>query len=338
MNIYDISRRAGVSPTTVSRVINGSENVSDKTRAKVNAVIAEAGYTPNAFAQGLGHDTMRTVGILCVDPSDPRACPSLSNAIGYIQRELRKHNYDAVIYCVGYNMAEKAYCIDDMLRRRVDSIFIVGSFFIESKEKNNQCILDAAEKTPVALINGYMNHKNIYSFLCDDVGASEQAVGHLLDTGCKKVLFLHSGMSHSVKRKLEGCRDAYASRGLAFSDEYVRTCPHDLTESTRFVGELAARGLKFDAIFATEDSLAVSALKYARKNKLDIPGDFCVMGYNNSVQAVCTSPELSSVDQNIETVCVTAVSILISQFKRGGVPTRTVIASEVILRETTRVK
>jgi len=338
LNIYDISQKAGVSPTTVSRVINGSDNVSEKTRAKVNAIIAETGYTPNAFAQGLGHDTMRTMGILCVDPSDSRSCPSLSNAIGYIQRELRAHDYDAVIYCVGYNMAEKARCIDDMLRRRVDSIFIVGSFFIEDKEKNNQCILDAAEKTPIMLINGYLNHKNIYSFLCDDAGASLQAVGHLLDTGCKKVLFLHGGMSGSEKRKLDGCREAHASRKLVFSDDYVHECPQGVAEGTKFIENLAVGGLKFDAVFATEDSLAVCALKYAQKNKIHIPKDLCIMGYNNSVQSICTSPELSSVDQNIESVCVTAVSMLISRLKKGGVPTRTIIASEVIMRETTRTK
>ena len=88
MNIYDISQKAGVSPTTVSRVINGGAKVSEKTRGKVMAVIEEQGYTPNAFAQGLGHDTMQTIGILCVDPADPKACCSLSLAIGYIQRAL----------------------------------------------------------------------------------------------------------------------------------------------------------------------------------------------------------------------------------------------------------
>jgi len=342
LTIYDISQKAGVSPTTVSRVINGAENVSEKTRQKVNAIIEEACYTPNAFAQGLGHDTMRTVGILCVDPSEPRSCPSLSNAIGYIQRELRAHNYDAVLYCVGYDMAEKAHCINDMLRRRVDSIFVVGSFFVESKEKNNQCIFDAAEKIPVMLINGFLQHKNIYSVLCDDEGASFQAIGQMLDAECRKVLFLHCGMSGSEKRKLEGCKKAHASRGLAFSDDYVYECPHDLVEGTEFIEQLA-ENLEFDAIFATEDSVAVCALKYAQRHGVQIPDELCVMGYNNSVQCLCTNPELSSVDQNIEMVCVTAVSMLIRRFKKSGVavraiPTHTVIASEVILRETTRVR
>ena len=81
MNIYDVSREANVSAATVSRVINGSSKVSPATRKKVLDVIHKSGYIPNAFAQGLSHDTMRTVGILCVDPSDPNACGNFSMGI-----------------------------------------------------------------------------------------------------------------------------------------------------------------------------------------------------------------------------------------------------------------
>ena len=71
MTIYDISEKAGVSIATVSRVLNGSPNVSDKTREKVLDIMERYGYTPNAFARGLGLNTMRTIGIMCADSSDP---------------------------------------------------------------------------------------------------------------------------------------------------------------------------------------------------------------------------------------------------------------------------
>ena len=87
MNIYDVSRRAGVSIATVSRVLNGNPNVSEKTRTKVHAVMEELGYTPNVFARGLGLGTMKTIGIMCSDSSDPY----LANAIYYLERQLRIH-------------------------------------------------------------------------------------------------------------------------------------------------------------------------------------------------------------------------------------------------------
>ena len=90
MNIYDISKKAGVSIATVSRVINGSTNVSPKTKEKVLSIIEEVGYTPNAFARGLGLNTMQTIGILCADSSDPY----MANAIYYLEKELRSYNYN----------------------------------------------------------------------------------------------------------------------------------------------------------------------------------------------------------------------------------------------------
>ena len=103
MNIYDVSERAGVSIATVSRVLNGNPNVSERTRKKVLAVMDELGYTPNVFARGLGLDTMQTIGIMCSDSSDPY----LAEAIYYLERELRSHNYDSILCCTGYDLDVK---------------------------------------------------------------------------------------------------------------------------------------------------------------------------------------------------------------------------------------
>ena len=85
MTIYDISEKAGVSIATVSRVLNGSSLVSEKTRRKVMDAMEKYGYTPNAFARGLGLNTMKTIGILCADSSDLY----LAKAVYYIEQKLR---------------------------------------------------------------------------------------------------------------------------------------------------------------------------------------------------------------------------------------------------------
>lgn len=82
LTIYDISKRAGVSIATVSRVLNGSDLVSAKTRQRVLAVMEECGYTPNIFARGLGLNTMKTVGLLCANVSDP----PIARAVFFLQR------------------------------------------------------------------------------------------------------------------------------------------------------------------------------------------------------------------------------------------------------------
>ena len=86
INIYDVSKKAGVSIATVSRVLNGNTRVSEKTRDKVINAMKELDYTPNVFARGLGLNTMKTIGIMCIDSSDIY----LDNAVYYLEQELRK--------------------------------------------------------------------------------------------------------------------------------------------------------------------------------------------------------------------------------------------------------
>ena len=93
MNIYDIAELSGVSIATVSRVVNGSEKVSEKTRKKVLEIIEQNGYTPNVFAQGLGLHTMHTIGILVPDIADPY----MSSAVSYLENQLQSYGYDCIL-------------------------------------------------------------------------------------------------------------------------------------------------------------------------------------------------------------------------------------------------
>lgn len=338
MNIYDISKLSGVSVTTVSRVINESDKVSKKTRLKVLSVMEETGYTPNAFARGLGLDSMRTIGILCVDSADSNACPNLTKSIGYLEHELRRYNYDAVLYCVSYDMKGKDKCLEMMLERRVDAIIIVGSFFIENTPKKNQCIIDAAKIVPIWLINGKFKGENIYSILCDDLNATSNATKELIDSGSKDILFLYSTMSNSEKRKLDGYINAFKNRNMPVREEYICCCPRDIEQGRDFLLNLSDEGLMFDAVITCEDTQAMSVLKYAHAKGISIPDKLCVIGHGNSILARCCYPELSSVDNNIQTMCITAISMLIRHFEGANIPEQTVISTSFARRETTKSK
>ena len=157
MNIYDVSKKAGVSIATVSRVINGNTNVSEKTKEKVLNVMKEIGYTPNVFARGLGLNTMKTIGIMCTDSSDLY----LANAVYYLERELRNNDYDSILCCTGNNLANKKKYLELLLSKRVDAIILVGSKFIETDNADNSYIIEAAKSLPIMLVNGYVEGKNI---------------------------------------------------------------------------------------------------------------------------------------------------------------------------------
>lgn len=173
MNIYDVSKKAGVSIATVSRVLNGNPNVSEKTRARVHAVMNELGYTPNVFARGLGLGSIKTIGIMCSDSSDPY----LAHAIYYLERELRVNGYDSILCCTGNSLETKQQYFNLLRSKKVDAIILAGSKFIEPKVKDNTYIIDGAQEIPIMLVNGYLEGDNIYSTVCDDRMAVHKATG-----------------------------------------------------------------------------------------------------------------------------------------------------------------
>lgn len=331
MNIYDVSKRAGVSIATVSRVLNGNPNVSEKTRTKVLTVMAESGYTPNVFARGLGLGTMKTIGIMCSDSSDPY----LANAIYHLERQLRSHGYDSLLCCTGTSLENKRTYFELLLSKRVDAVILAGSKFVELIDKNNDYLIEAAKEIPIMLVNGYLDFPGIYSTVCNDYQAMYDAVSRLITSGKRNILYLYTSHSYSGLNKVEGYKNALTDHNIPVRREYIHQCPKDLHQSKKLMNKLFDIGLEFDAVMTSDDSLAVGAVKYASEKKIRIPDELAVIGYNNSLLSYCTNPEISSIDTKVEQLCTTTVETLMRVFDGDSVPAKTVIAAEFIQKQTT---
>lgn len=330
MNIYDVSKKAGVSIATVSRVLNGNQNVSDKTKERVLAVMEELGYTPNVFARGLGLNTMHTIGILCSDSSDT----FLANAVYYIEQALRKNGYEAFLCCTGYELENKKNYLRLLLSKRVDAVIMVGSHYLEASRADNDYIIAAANEVPVMMMNGYLNHPNIYCTLCDDYQAVYDTVGRLSAHGKKNFLFLYRSDSNSSRTKIKGFRDGLAAAGLPVSEGSIRLCSNDILETKELLLSLYEDGFSYDAVLTAEDGLAVAAVKFAGTVGLKIPEELEIVGYNNSLLSICTEPELSTLDNHVETLSITTVNTLMRILQGADVPNKTTISNDFIARGT----
>ncbi len=334
LTIYDISDKAGVSIATVSRVLNGYSNVNPDTKEKVLKVMEEMGYKPNAFARGLGLDTMKTIGILCADSSDTY----LAKAVYYIEEELRIHQYDSLLVCTGYNASDKQKALDLLISKKVDAAILVGSNFLDSTNQGNKYIRDAADTIPVMLLNAMYEYPNVYSLYCDDFNATKMAVDFLFESGKRKILYLYSSKSYSATKKLEGFKASYEARGLPLSKEYLQFMPYsceNILEIEKAVNALYESGLEFDAIVASEDYLAIAALKCALKRSIKVPEELSLVGYNNSFFSCMTEPELSSIDNKLEALSKQLVSTLLGVLDGKEMPKKTEYSGELIKRGTT---
>lgn len=335
MTIYDISEKAGVSIATVSRVLNGSGSVSEKTRKKVLDVISRYEYTPNAFARGLGLNTMKTIGILCADSSDLY----LAKAVYYIEQKLRLNGYDSILCCTGYDLEAKAAAVNLLINKKVDALILAGSNFIYENDADNQYVTDAAAQLPLMLLNAALDAPNVYSVISDDFTSVYEATLQMISGGVRDIVYFYNSASYSGKKKLAGYLAAMEEKKLMNGAELVQFYQgshEDIPAMTEHLKKLHSGGTRFHGVIASDDTLALSAVKFAKLMGYSVPEDFSVLGYNNSILVNCCDPELTSIDNKLETLCQHLINTLMGVLSGNEMPKKTVFSGEIIRRGTTR--
>lgn len=333
MTIYDISKKAGVSIATVSRVLNGSDKVRPATRKKVMDIIEQCDYTPNAYARGMGLHSLQTIGILCADSSDI----FMAKAIYFIEQELQANGYESLLCCTGYNLDIKKNYLDLILSKKVDSIILVGSNFIGTTEEENQYIKDVSCQVPIMLLNAAIDYPNVYSTLCDDYGTMYETTMEMLRAGITDPVYLYNAKSYSGRHKLDGF--LAAMRDFGRTDGARRTffytgAFHQMDEIIAFIQNIA-KTTGFDGIITSNDSLAIGSVKYARQENLAIPDELSVIGYDNSILTTCCTPELSSVDNRLETLTHQLVQTLLGVLSGKEMPKKSIFSGRLVKRGTT---
>lgn len=334
LTIYDISEKAGVSIATVSRVLNGSSKVKESTRKKIMDIIDEYGYTPNSSARAMGLKSMKTIGILCADSSDI----FLAKAVYYLEQNLQANGYESLLCCTGYNLASKTNYSNLILSKKVDALILVGSNFIGSTEDENQYINDCARKVPVMILNASYPHDNVYSIYCDDLSSIYRATTEMLQAGITDILYLYDVLSYSGRKKIDGFRMAMQSQKIPGYEELICRIPEQaksMEEKADYIREFATHAHPFRGVIAADDQLAIAAVKYAQKNDLRIPEDLSIIGCNNSILTEYCTPEITSIDNQLETLTRTLVRTLIGVLSGQDMPKETVFSGTLVKRKTT---
>ena len=299
MNIYDIAELAGVSIATVSRVLNDSPHVAEKTKLRVRRIMEEHDYVPSGFSRSLSLNSMKTIGLICPDVADPY----LARAVACLEHSFRNFGYDCILCCSGYAYEDRQIAVSSILQRRVDAVVLIGSGYGDDDPDSERVgyIRDAARQVPVFLINGYIRGENICCALCDDFEASCSAVREMISSGRRKILFLSHSHSYSANQKRKGYEAALTGAGLEVREELCICVPH---QTEHVCDDLIKRlAPDIDGVFAAVDDLAVGVLKCAKRKGLSVPEDLCIIGYNNSRISLCCDPELSTIDSRGDRLC-----------------------------------
>lgn len=328
MNIYDIASAAGVSIATVSRVLNNGV-VGKKTHEKVIRVMEDMGYTPNAFARGLGLGTMNTVGVVVSNIYDLY----FARAISVLEDRLRRHGYDLVLVCASGDAKERKKYFHLLSAKNVDAVILIGSRFAEKETTQN--VAELAEKMPVIIIGGHIEAPNVYSVVCEDRDAVRNAVRAMHAKGHEKFLYLYDSVSPSGQNKRKGFMKGLTECGLDASDARVIRCVRDIDEAKNAVDKAFSSGLDISAIITAEDELAVGALQYAAEHRLRVPEELAIIGYNNSTLSRATNPPMSSIDNKVDVMSEMGVQLLTGLFEKRNTPGKISVSAELVERATT---
>ncbi len=301
MNIYDIAKEAGVSISTVSRVLNGKRNVNAETRRKVEAVLTAHNYVPSAIAQGLVSRSMRTVAVLMVDVR----IPNYARAAHVVESECAHRGYNVLMCNTGTVHSDSMRYLEILSRRQVDGIIMIGSVYSELIDSPS--ITNLTQRIPCVVANGKL--PGCYSVLIDDFAGIGAAVEHLVEKGHRNIAYFKDMGTDSARRKLNGYQAAMRRHGLE---------PYVLEGESSLEGgmEGAARFLEdrrgCTAMVCGEDITAAGMVKAFVQKGFRVPEDMAVTGYNASLYARICEPTLTTVDNRPEMMGLMSAQLLSS--------------------------
>lgn len=286
ITIADIARRANVSITTVSRVLNDTGYVSDLKRQAVLRAIAELNYRPNLFAQSLASGQSKTIGVLTQFIASPIYDLILRGMI----EQLNGSEFSPLIADGYWNREREMEAVQTFINRSVDGLILLGG------NLPKETILELANKVSTVIIARKIPELINQTIDLDDYQAAYEATQYLIDAGHRRIVHIAGIEDHSdaVERR-QGYLQAIKDAGVTPDPNLI--FPGDFTETAGILAmeSLLTRGLPFSAIFAANDQMAYGARLALYRRGIRVPQDISLIGFDDQPPSAYMTPPLTTV-------------------------------------------
>ena len=287
--IRDVAKRAGVSPSTVSRVFSGAAFVEQETKEKVICAARELKYKPNLAARSLKKGSSKLIGLIIPDIMNPY----YPEVVKYLEAGAAKFGY-ALILCDALGDIEKEKEYFKMLQY----LFVDGIFYIASTD-NIEHIRPYAGSIPMVVINRNFD-LNAPCINLDNVDGACQAMSHLLENGHRRLaVFVNGKESQYNQERMEGCFKACADYGIARRELTIIQDVASDDIAYQKTWELMRRPDRPTGIFMFNDFMAYGVYKGITKNGLKVPNDVSIVGFDDIPQAKYLDPALTSLRHSL---------------------------------------
>lgn len=332
LTLEEISKLAGVSRATVSRVINDYPHIRPEIRERVQTIIDQTGFRPNIIARSLVSNRSNIVGLII---------PSV------VQKVFTDPYFVALIHgiaqgCNRNQIVLSLYLFHSLEEKRNVIQTIVGTGLVDGMivtgDNRDTEIVETfiASQIPLVMV-GTPDLASVSYVDTDNYNGAYVATQHLIECGCRRIGIISTEINKSSEHRLSGYKQALADHQIALDERLITYGNYTIDSGYQAMKELLP--YRPDGVFSTNDAMAIGCLRAAREAKIRIPEDICLIGFDDLPYAMQAEPALSTIQQPIQQSGSEAVELLLRLIDHDGrtdLPLSTILPNTLIVRGTTR--
>jgi LacI family transcriptional regulator len=321
-----VAREAGVSPSTVSRILNRTARVRDAKVRAVEAAIAKLQFMPNPLARSLAGGKSMSVGVVTQAIDSPFYGMTLAG----IEQGLLRANYSPLFVSGHWRESHERLCVDHLLGRRVEGIILLTSRLPDAE------LVSLARNVPLVVTGRAVTGERIYCLDVDSTPGARVATDYLLGQGHRRIAFVSGPSDHpDALQRLEGYKGALAAARVPFASKLVVAGDYLETGGYAAIDALLDAHVEFSAVFAANDQTAYGVILALHRRGIRVPQDVSVVGFDDLPASAFVVPPLTTVNRHTDEIGERAAEAMIDLIERR-IPQARVSAPTLAIRESTR--
>lgn len=327
--MQEVANRAGVSKATVSRVLSGKGYVSDATKEQIYKAIEETGYRPNLLARNLATNKSQCIGLVVTNTLYNGTY--FSELLSKAAQRLEEQGRQLILVDGKHSAAEEQQAIQFLLDLRCDGIIIYPRFLTTEVLDN----IIEHHKQPIMVVNRRLRKHQSHCICCDHQGASFKATQYMIEQGHRDIAFITGSLdSPTALERLSGYREALRQYHIEWQEKLIITGKWSPASGALAIESLLREKITFSALIASNDDMAMGAIKRLHDAGITVPEQISVIGFDNVPIAPYFSPALSSVKDPVSDMMTEVINRLIAMLDGGYLSRNTLFTSELIIRNS----
>ncbi|GAA4414459.1 substrate-binding domain-containing protein [Nibrella viscosa] len=331
VSLKDIAQRVGVSTTLVSYVLNNQKEnrIKKEVAQKIREVAQELNYRTNQIAKSLKTRKTATLGLIVADIANPFS----SSLARIIEDEASRHDYTVIFGSSDENPQKSRKLIDTLLKRQVDGLIIAPPQEAESQIADLQ-----RQHVPFVLIDRYFPDLKTSYVALDNCAVAYSAVDHLIAQGYRRIglITLQSSLYHMNERK-RGYLASLKDHSLTLDKSWLKEVPEEQVkaETEKAIGDLLAGPQPVEALFFTNNTVALHGLKHIQSLRLHVPDDLAIVCFDETDALDLFSTPVTCIRQPLREIGQQATKILLENIDKTSKITQVNLQAELVIRQST---